>query len=145
MLSRDFIMMWVDVPPAFQLGESKGGSPEPEGNNQLMKSTVRNLFSACIVLGAAGVLTTGAWAADAAAGKTLYASKCRSCHGADGTPPPAMMKTFSTIKPLNDASIQGKSDAALKDSILKGFGKMSKQAVSDTDADNLVAAVRAMK
>ena len=49
------------------------------------------------------------------------------------------------VKPLNDAGIQGKSDAALKDSILKGFGKMKAQPVSESDADNLVAAVRTMK
>ena len=95
-------------------------------------------------MGAAVVFTTGAWAADAAAGKTLYATKCKTCHGADGTPPAAMAKSMG-VKPLNDPSIQGKSDADLKNSILKGAGKMKPQAVSDSDADNLVAAIRGMK
>ncbi len=96
------------------------------------------------MLGTAGVLTTGAFAADAAAGKTLYAAKCKGCHGADGTPPASMAKAMG-VKPMNDPSIQGKTDAALKTSILKGVGKMKPQAVSDSDADNLVAAVRTMK
>jgi mono/diheme cytochrome c family protein len=109
-----------------------------------MKSTVRNLITAGMVLGAAGIMTVSAFAADAAAGKTLYAAKCKTCHGADGTPPASMAKAMG-VKPMNDASVQGKSDADLKNSILKGFGKMKAQAVSESDADNLVAAVRGMK
>lgn len=102
-----------------------------------MKLTLLTIFAACL-------FTAGALAADAAAGKALFASKCKACHGADGTPPPAMAKAMG-VKALNDPSIQGKSDAALKTSILKGVGKMKAQAVSDSDADNLVAAVRTMK
>lgn len=116
----------------------------PEGTDQIMNVTFRSLSSALIAIGAAAVFTTGAWAADAAAGKTLYAAKCKSCHGADGTPPPAMAKAMG-VKPMNDASVQGKSDSDLKDAILKGVGKMKPQAVSPSDADNLVAAVRTMK
>ena len=52
-------------------------------------------------MGAAGILTTGAFAADAAAGKTLFATKCKSCHGADGTPPAGMVKALG-VKPLSD-------------------------------------------
>jgi len=109
-----------------------------------MKFIVRNLVSACLTMAAAGILTTGAWAADAAAGKTLYATKCKSCHGADGTPPPAMVKALG-VKPLSDPATQGKSDGDLKDAILKGTGKMKAQAVSAGEADNLVAAIRTMK
>jgi len=109
-----------------------------------MKSTVRNLLSACLVLGAAGVLTTGAWAADAAAGKAVYAAKCKTCHGPDGTPPPSMMKALG-VKPLSDPGTQAKSDGDLKDAILKGTGKMKPVAVSSGDADNLVALIRTMK
>lgn len=96
-------------------------------------------------MAAAGILTTGAWAADAAAGKTLYATKCKSCHGADGTPPAAMAKIFPTLKPLSDPGTQGKSDGDLKDAILKGTGKMKPVAVSAGDAENLVAFVRTIK
>lgn len=109
-----------------------------------MKSTVRNLALACLTMAAAGILATGAWAADAAAGKALYATKCKSCHGADGTPPPAMAKALG-VKPLSDPATQGKSDGDLKDAILKGTGKMKAQAVSAGEADNLIAAIRTMK
>jgi cytochrome c5 len=117
---------------------------EPEGINQIMKVTFRSFSSALIAMGAAAVLTTGAWAADAAAGKTLYATKCKTCHGADGTPAPAMAKSMG-VKPFNDPGVQSRSDSELKDDILKGVGKMKPQAVSPADADNLVAAIRTMK
>jgi mono/diheme cytochrome c family protein len=106
---------------------------------------VRTFVSTCLFVAAAGVFTAGAWAADAAAGKTLYATKCKSCHGADGTPPAGMMKAFSTLKPLSDPSIQGKSDADLVNSITKGYGKMKPQSVSAGDAENLVAFMRTIK
>jgi len=131
-------MIWATI------SDCSSAHQEPEGTNQLMNVTFRSLSSTLIAIGAAAALTTSAWAADAAAGKTLYASKCKSCHGADGTPPPAMAKAMG-VKPLNDASVQSKSDADLKDAILKGVGKMKPQAVSPADADNLVAAVRTMK
>jgi len=106
-------------------------------NYRIMISLFRNLTIAA-------VLAPACWAADATAGKAVFGAKCKSCHGADGTPPASMAKAMG-VKPLNDAGIQGKSDAALKDSILKGFGKMKAQPVSESDADNLVAAVRTMK
>jgi mono/diheme cytochrome c family protein len=107
-----------------------------------MKTTLRTLLSAGAVM---LVMSTGLWAADAAAGKALYATKCKTCHGADGTPPAAMAKAMG-IKNMNDAAVQGKSDAQIKDAILKGVGKMKPVAgVSPADADNLVAAVRSMK
>ena len=49
------------------------------------------------------------------------------------------------VKPMNDPSVQSKSDSDLKDAIVKGVGKMKPQAVSPADADNLVAAIRTMK
>ncbi len=96
------------------------------------------------MLGTAGVFMSAAMAADAAAGKALFATKCKACHGADGTPPASMAKAMG-VKPMNDPSIQGKTDAVLKTSILKGEGKMKAQTVSDSDADSLVAFVRTLK
>jgi mono/diheme cytochrome c family protein len=109
-----------------------------------MNSTVRNLVLTCLAMSATGVLTTGAFAADAAAGKTLFAAKCKTCHGADGTPPASMAKAMG-VKPLNDPATQAKSDGDLKDAILKGIGKMKPQAVGAGEAENLVAFVRTMK
>jgi mono/diheme cytochrome c family protein len=109
-----------------------------------MKPTIRNLITACLVCGTASLMTTAAWAADAAAGKAVYSAKCKNCHGAEGTPSAGMAKAMG-IKPMGDPSIQGKSDDDIKTSITKGFGKMKAQPVSGADLDNVVAAIRTMK
>ncbi len=109
-----------------------------------MKADFRSLCSLGAALFGASVLVTGAQAADAVAGKALYLTKCKTCHGAEGTPPPAMVKTLG-VKPLNDPATQAKTDAALKDAILKGIGKMKPVAVSPAEADDMVAVVRSMK
>jgi mono/diheme cytochrome c family protein len=110
----------------------------------MIKHTAIKLYSASLIFAAAGAFAGNAWAADAQAGKTLFSTKCKTCHGADGTPPAAMAKALG-IKPMNDPSVQGKSDATLQDEIVKGVGKMKPQAVSPADAENLVAAIRQMK
>lgn len=109
-----------------------------------MKSTIRNLVTACLVCGAPGLITTTALASDAAAGKAIYSAKCKNCHGADGTPSAGMAKAMG-IKPMGDPAIQGKSDDELKTSVSKGFGKMKPQPISGADLDNVIAAIRTMK
>ena len=42
----------------------------------------------------AALSSTAAFAADAAAGKAVYDKSCKTCHGADGTPPAGMAKTM---------------------------------------------------
>ena len=84
----------------------------------------------------------GAWAADAAAGAAIYSSKCKTCHGADGTGNPGMAKALKVeFKPL--ASL---SDDDIKKATTAGVGKMKPVAgVAGADLDNLVAAIHAMK
>jgi cytochrome c5 len=107
-----------------------------------MKSTVRNFISAVLICGTASVLTTGAWAADAAAGAATYSSKCKTCHGADGAGNPGMAKALKVdFKPLAAAS-----DDDIKKAVTAGAGKMKPVAgVAGADLDNLVAAIHAMK
>jgi len=109
-----------------------------------MKFSIRNFLTACLLCAPATLMTTGLRAADAAAGKAVYAAKCKNCHGADGTPSAGMAKAMS-IKPMSDPSIQGKSDAGLKTAISGGVGKMKAQSVTGADLDNVVAAIRTMK
>ena len=107
-----------------------------------MKTTVRNLISAVLICGAAILMTTGARAADAAAGAAIYSSKCRTCHGADGTGNPGMAKAMKVeFKPLASAA-----DADLKKAVTAGTGKMKPVAgIASADLDNLVAAIHALK
>ena len=84
-------------------------------------------------------------AGDAAKGKDLYGTKCKSCHGPDGTPPAGMAKAMG-IKPMSDKTIQAKSDADLKKAVTDGVGKMKPVAgVAGADLDNVIAFVRTLK
>jgi mono/diheme cytochrome c family protein len=111
-----------------------------------MKITSQGFISTCFVLGIASLSAGGAFAADAAAGKALYATKCKTCHGADGTGSPAMAKALGAeIKDLGSADVQKKSDADLKSNVTAGVGKMKPVAVAGPDLDNVVAYVRSLK
>ncbi len=56
-------------------------------------------------------------------GKTLFDSKCKMCHGADGAAATPMGKNLH-IRDLRSADVQKQSDAELMQIITKGKGKM---------------------
>jgi mono/diheme cytochrome c family protein len=89
----------------------------------------------------AALTATSVWAADAAAGKAVFATKCKSCHGADGEGNPAIAKAMKVeLKPLSATA------ADVKDVITKGQGKMKPMpAVTGADLDNVVAYVKSLK
>ena len=85
--------------------------------------------------------STGAWAADAAAGKAVYSAKCRSCHGAAGEGNPSIAKMMKVeLKPLSESS------ADVKKVVTEGQGKMKPIAgLAGADLDNVVAYVQSLK
>ena len=95
-------------------------------------------------------LALGSWtlqAADAAAGKALFAQKCKACHGAEGKGNPAIAKSMKvTLAALGSKEVQAKSDADLKKVITAGTGKMKAAAgVSEAQAADIVAFLRTLK
>ena len=82
-----------------------------------------------------------AWGADAAAGKAVFAAKCKSCHGADGEGNAAVAKMLKAdIKPLSATT------ADVKQVVTNGQGKMKPVAsVTGSDLDNVVAFVKSLK
>ena len=107
-----------------------------------MKLTMRTIFGlALAILVVAALSPTALWAADAAAGKAVYAAKCKACHGADGEGNPNMAKALKVeIKPL------ASSTADVKEVIEKGQGKMKPaSSVTGADLDNVVAYVKTLK
>jgi mono/diheme cytochrome c family protein len=91
--------------------------------------------------------TTSASAADAKAGQAVYDRSCKSCHGPDGTPNPAIAKMMKVdMKDLKSAEIQAMSDDDIKKVITEGKGKMRPvSSVSGTALDDVVAYVRSLK
>jgi cytochrome c len=76
-----------------------------------------------------------AFAADAAAGKAIFATKCKACHGAEGAG-----------GAMDKASIAGTPAAETKATVEKGKGKMKPVAsVSGADLDNVAAFVATLK
>jgi cytochrome c6 len=96
------------------------------------------IIGACVF----GLTASAALAADAAAGKAVYDTKCKTCHAADGSGNPGMAKALKVeFKPLG-----GFSEAEVKTAITAGFGKMKPIAsVTGADLDNVVAYVLTLK
>jgi mono/diheme cytochrome c family protein len=105
---------------------------------------MRKLIQLSII---SGLAVGAAWGADAAAGKTLYSAKCRTCHGAEGQGNQGMAKALKVeIRDLGSADVQSKSDADLKKAITDGVGKMKPvSGVAGADLDNVVAFIRTLK
>ncbi len=84
--------------------------------------------------------------ADVAAGKTAYDAACKKCHGADGTPNPAIVKMMKVeMKHLGSNDVQAKSDAVLKKESFEGVGKMKAIPAAEKDIANIMAFVRTLK
>lgn len=86
-------------------------------------------------------------AADAAAGGAAYEKSCKGCHGADGTPNPAIVKMMAVDVPdLKSAKVQGESDADIKGVITNGKGKMKPiKTVAGPALDDVVAFIHTLK
>lgn len=85
--------------------------------------------------------------AGAPEGKTVYDSKCQSCHGANGEGKAAIAKMFNvTMRPLGSKEVQARTDADIKKIITTGTGKMKPVAgLADKQVDDVVAYVRTIK
>lgn len=76
---------------------------------------------------------------DAANGETLYATKCQSCHGVNGTG-----QAESGVSGAADLSVEADalSDSAMVDVILNGQGGMPAINVSQAEAEDITAYVK---
>lgn len=100
-------------------------------------AVVMVLFAALLMMAAKG---------DAAAGKSVFATKCATCHGAQGEGREAIGKMLKvTLRHLGSKEVQAKSDAQLRKDILEGNGKMRPVKLADDDVSNVLAYMRTLK
>jgi mono/diheme cytochrome c family protein len=100
-----------------------------------------------IVLTLALTSVAAALAADAKAGRAAYDKSCKSCHGADGTPNPAIAKMLKAdMKDLKSSEVQGLSDGDIKTIVTDGKGKMKPvKTVTGGAVDDVAAYVHSLK
>jgi mono/diheme cytochrome c family protein len=83
-----------------------------------MTRTIRSQVALALVL-----LVSGAVGFSQSSGEAVYNSNCKSCHGATGTPNPAMAKMMG-IKATSDPDMQKLTAAQMFTSVKDGKGKM---------------------
>ena len=103
----------------------------------------------CVALFLAFIVSSAAFAngaADARAGKDVFAQHCVPCHGADAKGNAAVAKMMKvTIPPLGSKEVQALSDADLSKVITDGKGKMpAMKTLSSADVANVVAFIRSL-
>ena len=83
---------------------------------------------------------------DAQAGKAVFDTKCKVCHGADGKGNPAIAKTMKvTLPDMTAQGIQSKSDDEFKKQITEGGGKMPPvKGLSDKQIQDVIAFIRSL-
>jgi len=85
-------------------------------------------------------------AGNAEAGKTLYGTKCATCHAKDGAGNPGIAKALKVeLRHLGSKEVQAKTDAELTKEVLEGTGKMKAVKLTPEEAANVVAYVRTLK
>lgn len=87
------------------------------------------------------------FAANAKNGNAVFDKSCKQCHGADGTANPTIAKMMNVpMADLKSPEVQGTSDAAMKDIVTNGKGKMKPvKTVTGADLDDVVAYVHTLK
>ena len=91
-------------------------------------------------------LTAGAAAQQPTDAAALYARQCASCHGAAGTPNPAMARSLGAIPDFADArGVAAQPDSVLQAAITGGKGRTMPAYRSRLTADQIRALVTYVK
>lgn len=79
-------------------------------------------------------------------GESVYKTSCQSCHGATGTPSPAMVKMMN-VKPASDPDIKKLTADEMFASVKNGKGKMKpfKDKLTDAQIKDSITFFRSLK
>ena len=105
---------------------------------------MRTILTSVILVGLSALAAS---AADANAGQSVYDRACKSCHGADGTPNPAIAKMMKVeIQDLKSTEVQAMTNDDIKKVITGGKGKMRPiTSVSGASLDDVAAYIHTLK
>ena len=103
------------------------------------------LYLALTLLLSLATLPLSADKGDSGKGKTVFSSRCASCHGPDGAGKESIAKMFKVqMRPLGSKEVQAKNEKTLKKDILEGNGKMKPVKLGEDEVENVVAFVRTL-
>jgi cytochrome c6 len=83
-----------------------------------MTKSIRIFAILALVISLAGAMSFAQ-----ASGEATYKAKCQMCHGATGTPSPAMAKAMG-MKPVSDPDMKKLTVAEIEGVVKNGKGKM---------------------
>ena len=106
-----------------------------------MTKRVRSQVVLALVLSVAGTVSFAQ-----SAGEAIYKANCQSCHGATGTPSPAMAKMMG-VKPASDPDVKKLTESEDFDAIKNGKNKMKPFAgkLTDEQIKDVVSYFRTLK
>jgi predicted CXXCH cytochrome family protein len=106
-----------------------------------MKAALRSQLALAVVFSVAGAMSFAQ-----SPGEATYKAKCQSCHGAAGTPSPAMAKMMS-IKAVSDPDIKKLTADQMFDAVKNGKGKMQpfKDKLTDAEIKDSIVYYRGLK
>jgi cytochrome c6 len=106
-----------------------------------MTKTIRSQVVLALAMSVAGTVCFAQ-----SGGEATYKAKCQSCHGATGTPSPAMTKMMG-VKPVSDPDIQKLTADQMIASVTNGKGKMQpfKGKLTDAEIKDVITFYKGMK
>ena len=109
-----------------------------------MRLRLRVLTAVLIVAPLLLVVIAAASTADP--GKTVYTNRCKMCHGTDGTGNPAMARMLKVeFRALDSDYVQKQTDSELKNTIIKGKGKMAAvRGLSEQQLTDVISYLRSL-
>jgi len=110
-----------------------------------MKQALKSLIWSALLV--APLVAVGLGAAGVDEGKAVFDKRCKMCHGADGKGNPAMARMLQVqFHPMDSEYVQKLTDEEIKNTVLKGKGKMAAvRGITESEITQVTAYLRSLK